>query len=104
VDVDNRKWGVLPGTFVHVDLQLRAPPSPLIPDESIVIQNGKTMVCIVENEHAHYVAVELGYNDGSDVRVLQGLSGGETIGLDVPVEVQEADVVQAMPKQQPPGK
>jgi hypothetical protein len=35
--------------------------------------------------------------------VLGGLSGGETVGVDMPVEVQEGEVVQPVPRpaQQP---
>lgn len=46
---------------------------------------------------AYYVPVDLGYNDGREVRVLRGLQGGETVGFDVPVTVQEGDAVQATP-------
>jgi membrane fusion protein (multidrug efflux system) len=106
IDLDNRPWGVLPGTFVHVELKLASPPSPLLPDEAIVIRDGKTTACVVENAKARYVPVDLGYNDGRAVVVLGGLSGGETVGVDVPVEVQEGEVVQPVPRpaQQPgPG-
>jgi membrane fusion protein (multidrug efflux system) len=94
IDVDNRPWKLLPGTFAHVELQIGEPPSPLIPDEAIVIRDGKTMVAEVSDNRVHYRPVELGYNDGRGVRVLSGLSSGATIGLDVPVEVDEGGAVQ----------
>lgn len=97
VDLDNRSYGMLPGTFAHVDLHLAQPPSPHIPDEAIVFRDRKTQVCVVSGGKAHYVPVDLGYNDGASVRVLRGLSGGETVGVNVPVEVQEGDAVQAVP-------
>jgi len=97
VDLDNRTYGMLPGTFAHVDLHLEQPPSPQIPDESIVFRERKTQVCLVSDGKAHYVTVDLGYNSGANVRVLRGLNGGETIGINVPVEVQEGDPVQAVP-------
>jgi hypothetical protein len=46
----------------------------------------------------------LGYNDGQGVRVLSGLSGGETIGIDVPVEVAEGAPVQPMKMEAGKGK
>jgi RND family efflux transporter MFP subunit len=97
IDLDNRAWGILPGTFAHVDLVIDEPPAPLIPDEAVVIRDGRTMAARVEDEHVHYVPVELGYNDGRMVRVLSGLASGETIGTDVPVEVVEGAAVQAVP-------
>jgi hypothetical protein len=104
IDLDNRPWHVLPGTFAHVDLRLTSPPSPVVPDDAVVVRGGKTAVCLVGGGHAHYAEVDLGYNTGRDVRVLRGLSGGETVGLDVPVEVGEGDAVQAIPAGRTGGK
>jgi RND family efflux transporter MFP subunit len=94
VDLDNRKWELLPGTFAHVDVRVAGPSQPLVPDEAVVVRDGKTMVVAIADDRARYVPVDLGYNDGVNVRVLRGLQGGETIGLDVPVEVQDGDAVQ----------
>jgi RND family efflux transporter MFP subunit len=100
IDLDNRSWGMLPGTFAHVDLTIAEPPTPVAPDGAVVIRDGRTMVALVQDDRVHYVPVELGYNDGRQVRVLHGLNGGETIGLDVPVQVQEGEAVQPVPHQQ----
>jgi membrane fusion protein (multidrug efflux system) len=97
VDLDNRDLGMLPGTFAHVGLHVTEPKSPLISSEGFVIRDGKTMVAEIADGKVHYAAVDLGYNDGRDVRVLRGLSGGETIGIDVPVEVDERGAVQVIP-------
>ncbi len=96
VDLDNRDIGMLPGTFARVGVHVTEPKSPLISSEALVIRDGKTMVAEVHDGKAHYAEIDLGYNDGRDVRVLRGLSGGETIGLDVPVEVNEGAVVQVI--------
>jgi RND family efflux transporter MFP subunit len=94
IDVDNRALGMLPGTFAHVAVHVVEPRSPLISSEAFVIRDGKTMAPVIQGGKVHYTAIDLGYNDGRDVRVLRGLSGGETVGLDVPVEVREGDTVQ----------
>jgi RND family efflux transporter MFP subunit len=94
IDVDNRAIGMLPGTFAHVGLHVVEPKSPLISSEAFVIRDGKTMAPVVQGGKVHYAAIDLGYNDGREVRVLRGLSGGETVGLNVPVEVREGDTVQ----------
>lgn len=103
VDFDNRPFGMQPGTFARVEIHLKQPPSAEIPDDAIVIRDGKTHVCLVEDGKAHYQEVQLGYNDGADVRVLEGLKGGETIGLDVPVLVQDGDKVDAVPVKKDAG-
>jgi hypothetical protein len=72
-----------------------------LPDEAVVIREGKTDACVVRDGRAHYVEVDLGYNDGRQVAVLRGLSGGETVGVDVPVEVEEGETVQPVPRPAP---
>jgi multidrug efflux pump subunit AcrA (membrane-fusion protein) len=95
IDLDNRPWHVLPGTFVHVELHVtQDPPSPFVPDEAILIRDGRTAVGRIDGDRVHFVPVDVGYNDGRRVRVLRGLSGGETVAVDLPVEVRESDVVQ----------
>jgi RND family efflux transporter MFP subunit len=102
IDLDNRPWNILPGTFAHVDLKLVSPPAPLLPDEAIVVREGKTAACVIKDGKAHYAEVDLGYNDGRSVVVLGGLQGGETVGIDVPVEVDEGATVQ--PIARPPAR
>jgi RND family efflux transporter MFP subunit len=94
IDVDNRGIGILPGTFVHVGVHVTEPPLPLISSEAFVIRDGKTFAPEITDGKVHYVAIDLGYNDGREVRVLRGLSGGETVGMNVPVEVNDGDPVQ----------
>lgn len=97
IDVDNRRWGLLPGTFARVDLRIAEPPVPLVPDEAIVIRDGRTMVALVEKDRVRYAPVDLGYNDGRRVRVLRGVQGGDIVGLDVPVLVQDGETVRPVP-------
>ena len=103
VDIPNANWNLLPGTFLHVELHLAEAVAPLAPDEAIVVRHGKTQVVVIRDGRAHYADVDLGYNDGARVRVLRGLQGGETVGLNVPVEVEEGAPVQVEPAKAPPG-
>jgi membrane fusion protein, multidrug efflux system len=100
VDLDNRSVGMLPGTFAHVGLHVVEPRSPVISSDALVIRDGKTTVAEIQDGKVHYAEVGLGYNDGINVRVLRGLTGGETVGLDVPVEVAEGGAVQVAPADQ----
>lgn len=99
IDLDNRPYHLQPGTFVHARLHIAVPPVPVVPNEALVVRDGKTMVVVVEDDRAHFVPVELGVNDGKTTRLVRGLKGGETIGVSVPVEVSEGARVQ--PKPQP---
>jgi RND family efflux transporter MFP subunit len=98
IDVDNRDGALLPGMLAHVEVKIAESKSALISSDALVIRDGKTMVGEVNDGRVHYVLVDLGYNDGQRIRVLRGLDGGEVVGLDVPVEVQEGDVVDAVPE------
>jgi RND family efflux transporter MFP subunit len=98
IDVDNRRPQLLPGTFVRVALKVAVPPSPLVPNEALVVRNGKTQVALLVGDHVHYVPIELGSTDGKSTRILRGLAGGETIGVNVPVEVNEGSAVRPKPR------
>ncbi|HEX7664415.1 MAG TPA: efflux RND transporter periplasmic adaptor subunit, partial [Polyangiaceae bacterium] len=95
VDLDNGPWHLIPGTFVHVRLSVQIPPSPVVPDDALVTREGTTHVAVVDGDgHVHYRAIEVGTDDGRTMRVQSGLQGGETIGVNVPVEIEEGALVQ----------
>jgi RND family efflux transporter MFP subunit len=94
IEIDNREAGLMPGSFVDVELHQNLPPRPTIPNEAVLVRSGETVVALVDRDRVHLQPVVLGDNDGRTVRVERGLSGGETIGLSVPMEVEEATKVQ----------
>lgn len=98
IEVDNRDKGLVPGSFVDVELHQRLPPRPSIPNEAVLVRDGNTMVALVDRNRVHLTPVVLGDNDGRTVRIDRGLSGGETIGVNVPIEVEEGTQVQAIPQ------
>jgi RND family efflux transporter MFP subunit len=94
VDVDNRSWGMLPGTFAHVEIAIDEPPSVRLPTDALAIREGQTKVARIEDERVRYASIDVGYNDGKVVRVLRGLEGGETVALDPPAYLMDGDRVQ----------
>jgi RND family efflux transporter MFP subunit len=97
IDLDNRRTKLQPGTFVRARLRLDVPAVPVVPNEAFAVRDGRTVVVVVQDERARFVPVELGPNDGKTTRVLQGLTGGEIIGLSVPVEVSEGAKLKPKP-------
>lgn len=97
IDLDNRRAKLQPGTFVRARLQLAVPPLPVVPNEALGVRDGRTVVVVVQDERARFVPLELGPNDGKTTRVLQGLRGGELIGLNVPIEVTEGAKLKPKP-------
>ena len=62
-----------------------------------MMRDGRSMVALVEGEKVRFVEVELGMNDGRTSRITRGLEGGESIGVNVPVEVQDGATVRPVP-------
>jgi RND family efflux transporter MFP subunit len=98
IDFDNRPYGIQPGTFMHVRIHLQVPPQPVVPDEALVVKDGKYWVGLVRDGKAQYVEVELGTNDGRTLRINKGLQGGETVMLSPPMELEDGSPVQAREK------
>ncbi len=94
IELDNRPWQLIPGTFAQARVRMPALPTPSVPNEAVIVRNGASYVALVDGNRVHLVRVELGANDGKRARVLSGLRGGETIGIDVPVGIGDGAVVE----------
>ena len=95
IDLDNRTWHLIPGTFVRTKIAVAMAPSPVVPNEAIVIRDGgKPFVAVVDGSTVHYREIEITSNDGRTTRIARGVQGGETIGVNVPIQIQENDTVQ----------
>ena len=101
IELDNRPWKLLPGTFVQARVRTPVVPTPSIPNESVLVRDGAAFVAVVDGKKVHLARIELGANDGRRARVLGGLRGGETIGINVPVGIGEGAVVEPVPVAQP---
>ncbi|MEI9938458.1 MAG: efflux RND transporter periplasmic adaptor subunit [Pseudomonadota bacterium] len=94
---DNRQRGIVPGVYLHAEIQIKVDPTPLVPNDALITRNGKTLLAVIENNHVHLVPVTLGYSDGSNIQVVSGLKGTETVGMNVPPEVIEGSKVRGVP-------
>ncbi len=101
--IDNRTWGVLPGTTVRARLQIHSGTSPYVPNEALAIRDGKTLVAIVKDKRVHFSEVELGTTDGKNVRILRGVNPGDQIGINVPVELEDGDAIQPVDAKKTPS-
>ena len=100
---DNRERGIVPGVYLHAEIEIKVDPTPLVPNDALITRNGKTLVAIIENDTAHLVPVKPGYSDGSTIQIVSGLKGTETVGMNVPPEVVEGSKVSGVPAPpQPP--
>ena len=81
VQVDNSDGSLVPGMYGEVNFSITASqPSLIIPSTALVIdKNGMHVVSVSADSRVHFVAVDIGQDQGSQVEISQGLRGGETL-------------------------
>jgi RND family efflux transporter MFP subunit len=81
VQVDNRDGSLVPGMYGEVNFDITVNhPSLIIPSTALVIdKNGMHVVSVSADRRVHFVAVDIGQDQGSQVEISQGLRGGETL-------------------------
>ncbi len=104
VHISNRKYKYLPGMFAVVNFfEAKSVPPLLVPGESIVIRNGKSMVAKVINNHVHFENIEIGRDFGAETEVTNGVNANDVVVKNVSDEIQENAIVEPVfPKQAAP--
>ena len=95
--LDNAKYGLYPGTFVHATLHLKVPPLPTVSADALFVRGDKTYVAVIKEGLAHFRHVEPGLNDGKTAQIRTGLNGDETVALNFPSELEDGARVQPVP-------
>ena len=74
-------------------------------NDALITRGGTPFVAVVENDIAHLVRVTTGYSDGKTIQIVSGLTGNETVGMNVPPELidgSRVSRVNAPPQAAPP--
>jgi RND family efflux transporter MFP subunit len=81
VQIDNRDGSLLPGMYAQVKFTLAEPHAALIiPTSSLVIDHGGMHVVTVgDNKKIHFVPVVIGRDMGTQVEILRGIGGSDTL-------------------------
>jgi len=80
LDVDNKQGLLLAGSFVRVQLKLKATPSIEIPAEALFLKGEKAYVAVVtEDNTVHFRPVVVTDSDGKTVRISSGLLEGQRV-------------------------
>jgi membrane fusion protein, multidrug efflux system len=103
VQLDNRAYGFLPGTFANLTLKVDAPSSPTVPAEALVVRNGKNLVAKIEHDRVRLVPIDPGRTNGSTLEIRSGVAPGDVVALDLPVELPDGAAVQPVEKKQESG-
>lgn len=91
---DNADGRILPGAFVHVDLDIREPPIPTVPNAAIIIRAGHVLAGVLEGTKVHLVPITVGASDGNRTQVTSGLSPGQVVANDFPAELPDGATIQ----------
>jgi RND family efflux transporter MFP subunit len=84
VDLPNDDSILLPGMYAHVSIDVSgSSQTPLVPDDALVFRDGKTYVPVITDNRIHLTEVELGQDDGIHCQIVQGLSGGEMVAINL---------------------
>jgi len=98
IEVDNRKRGMLPGTYAHVRAHVGASPSPLVPAEAIFVRGGETCVALVDEGRVRVTRVRTGVTDGKVVQIVEGVRAGDVVAIDLPTSVGDGGPIRATPR------
>jgi RND family efflux transporter MFP subunit len=91
---DNTDARILPGAFVHVDLDVREPSIPTVPNAAIIIRAGHVLAGVVDGTKVHLVPVAVGASDGNRTQVISGLAPGQLVANDFPAELPDGATIQ----------
>jgi RND family efflux transporter MFP subunit len=84
LDVDNTNGSIIPGSFLHVELDVPAASLPEIPAEALVVRHDSSYVAVVAADSTvHFRRVTVTDNDGRRVRLLNGAAVGDQIAVNV---------------------
>jgi membrane fusion protein, multidrug efflux system len=99
IDVDNGDGALLPGSFVEVEIKIRVPSLVQIPAEALLTRDGQPFAAVVDSSHrVHFRPLHLADDDGETARVLDGVSAGEMVALNLGQGVDDGELVQPVDK------
>jgi membrane fusion protein (multidrug efflux system) len=104
IDLENKTNAIVAGSFVQVKLKLHTPPLLEMPVEAIVLRQDKSFAPVIKKDDTvTFREIKVLDNDGKKIRVLSGLSDGETVALNLGTSVIEGGKVRPLVEENPQG-
>lgn len=80
IDLDNGSRSLRPGMYANVKLELeRKSNALLLPADAVSFEKAGTFVYLVANGTVHKTPVKVGFRDGSDVEIADGVPAGAAV-------------------------
>lgn len=81
-DVDDRRGVIVPGSFVHIAVDIPAPVLPELPSEALLMRQDRSLVAVLAPDSTvHFHDVTVASNDGKRLRILKGVAVGDRVIL-----------------------
>jgi hypothetical protein len=97
VDLPAEDHALLPGMYAKMDLRVSAPEGPSqVLDDALVFRDGKPFVPLVRNNHLKLMEVSLGYDDGVNVEITQGVGADDRVAINVGQAARDGAPVRPM--------
>jgi membrane fusion protein, multidrug efflux system len=97
VDLPNKDRALYPGMYATVKFEVNvSSEAPMVPDDALIFRDGKPFVPIVRNGHLKLAAVNLGYDDGVNVEITEGVTEQDVVAVNVGQSARDGQPVRAI--------
>ena len=94
VDLPNQDTALLPGMYATMALNVTTSGgAPTVPDDALIFRDGKPLVPLVRNGRLKLASVTLGYDNGVNVQVTDGIAADDLVALNVGQSARDGDPV-----------
>ncbi len=94
VDLPNSDVALLPGMYATVRFNVTTPAGvPTVPDDALIFRSGKPYVPVVRDGRLKLAGVTLGYDDGIDIQITDGITPDDLVALNVGQAARDGDPV-----------
>jgi membrane fusion protein, multidrug efflux system len=101
IDLPNTDQSLYPGMYAMADLKVTIPAGvPMVPDDALIFHDGQPYVPVVRNNRLTLAPATLGYDNGVDVEVTDGISDGDVVALNVGQSARDGEPVQPVTAEQ----
>ncbi len=95
VDLPNDDAALMPGMYASVQINVAMPTSaPTVPDDALIFRDGKPFVPLVRNGRLKLASVTLGYDNGIEIQITDGVTPDDMVALNVGQSARDGDPVQ----------
>ena len=101
VDLPNQDHALLPGMYSSMEFDVSIPAGvPTVPDDALIFREGKPFVPLVRDGRLRLAAVTLGYDNGVNVQITDGIANDDMVALNVGQTARDGDPVRPITAEQ----